>query len=231
MRKKDIAAMVEALRERDPGVAATIERGGYQACHRGEKVGYLEGMSDLYTIGVSLGRIVRFAGHQDGVYTVLPHSVVVAELMPPGKKIYGFTHDVTESWVGDVPRPFKSLSAEQTEDILYARFCEAYGIPPMDAETDKLLHVADNKALVAEVNIVGYSDPMYEWFAKAELVPDAEALRLTRRYARHVADWLCLEGGDDLPSGRFFERKFKEYMADAGLEVTAPGNPRLKAVA
>jgi len=217
-----------ALAMEDEGVAKTKARGGYMACHLAdEKISIDSGVPSLYTLGVSLGRIVRFAGHQEGVYTVLPHSLVVAALMPPEEGIYGLMHDVQETLTGDVPRPFKTAAAMRVEDALYARIARAYGVPdPCRADVAERVHKNDNKALVAEVEIVGYSDAMQEWFDEEELVPDREAVKLTRRYNRHVVDWMFKP---EL-SGAVFERKYREYMALAGLEIPNE-SPKLAAVA
>jgi hypothetical protein len=182
-------------------------------------------------MGVSLARIVRFTGNQEGVYTVLPHSLVVAALLPEDEGIFGLMHDTQESITNDVPRPVKTDAHALVEEILYERICRHYGIPyPCPEDVAKRLHKADNAALVAEAYIVGYADPMYEWFTEKELVLDPEAGRLTRRYVQEVERWMFTPEA----SGPLFERKYKEYMAKAGLEIpegVLGSVPKLAAVA
>jgi hypothetical protein len=195
----------------------------YQAMYAGEKINLEGGVPELRTIGISLARLVRFTGNQEGVYTVLPHSLVVAALMPAGEGIYGLMHDAHESVTNDVPRPMKCEGHTEIEDIISERIRRAYGIPPMPAAVAKRLKKADNAALVAEAYVVGYSDPMYDWFEEEELIPDQKAMRLTRRYVQEVARWMF---GPEL-SGPLFERKYKHYMEAAGLQpVTFRGGPR-----
>jgi len=193
--------------------------GHFMATHQGERIGAEGGVPTLYSIGVSLARIVRFAGHQEGVYTVLPHSLTVAALMPEGEGIYGLMHDTQECVTSDVPRPMKCDAHSQVEEIMYARIAEEYGVPyPYPDGVYERVRAADNKALVAEAYIVGYADPMYEWFTQQELVMDPEAGRLTRRYVRDVERWMF---NPEL-SGSLFVRKFRQYMAEAGLEIPQP---------
>lgn len=193
---------------------------GFMAAHSGERISLYGGVPSLNTMGVSLARLVRFAGHQDGVYTVLPHSLVVASLMPEGQGIYGLMHDAQESITNDVPRPMKSAQHAEVESIVAERICREYGIPyPFPKGVAKAVRDADTKALVAEAYIVGYSDPMYEWFTERELIPDQEAMRLTRRYVQDVERWMFTPS----LSGPLFERKYKHYMAEAGLAVPEAG--------
>jgi len=193
--------------------------GGYQALHQGETVSLdNDEVPTLYTMGVSLARIVRFAGHQEGVYTVLPHSLVVAALMPEGEGIFGLMHDTQESITNDVPRPSKCDGHSEVEEVYFERICKAYGVPyPIPKDLYARVRKADNAALVAEAYIVGYSDPMYDWFDEEELIPDQQALRLTRRYVQDVQRWMFTP---EL-SGPLFERKYRLYMDEAGLEIPA----------
>jgi hypothetical protein len=187
------------------------------ATREGERISLYEGVPNLTSVGTSLGRIVRFSGHQEGVYTVLPHSLCVARLMPTGEGIYGLTHDMQENVTSDVPRPMKSAQHCLVEEIVYDRMAEAYGIPPMTAEVAARVKEADTKALVAEAYIVGYADPMYEWFSELELIPDQEAMRITRQYSspKQIQQWMF----EPEKSAATFVRAYRKYMGEAGLEI------------
>jgi len=190
----------------------------YMATYGGEKVSLATDseMPSLNTIGISLSRLVRFAGHQEGVYSVLAHSLTVAELMPPGEEIFGLMHDAQESLTSDVPRPMKCEQHSAIEDALYERICRAHGVPhPYPKGVYARVRVNDNKALVAEATIIGYSSAMHDWFREEELVPDDEALAITRRHARKVQRWMFAD--DPQVTGRVFERAFRKYMKTAGL--------------
>lgn len=138
---------------------------------------------DLFSIGVSLGRIPRFAGHTKYLYTVLPHVLTVATIMPPEYSVFGLIHDAPEICCSDVPTPWKTEGAKERELDLYERIAEGHGlvwpIPEhVQAEVDK----ADRLALEAEAHVIGHP--------AAELVwpnPDPKTMELTEYHLQHVA--------------------------------------------
>lgn len=72
----------------------------------------------------ALGSIVRFNGHCRGQYTVLQHSIHVAECLPvgtaPALKLQALLHDAPEAYYGDITRPQKIVY----EQISGGKFAE-----------------------------------------------------------------------------------------------------------
>jgi hypothetical protein len=64
---------------------------------------------DPRDIAHALAHQVRFSGHVRGHYSVLEHSLRVAELVSPENKLYALLHDASEAYLKDVPRPLKQL--------------------------------------------------------------------------------------------------------------------------
>lgn len=102
----------------------------------------------------ALGQLVRFTGHCRGRYTVLEHSVRVANILPDELKYQGLLHDAPEAYYGDDSRPKKillnamtggdyQLACEKIDRVVFA----ALGVPwPLD---DAVQH-ADNILLATE---------------------------------------------------------------------------------
>jgi hypothetical protein len=179
----------------------------------GERVTLATGVPTIATIGVSLGRIVRFAGHTEHFYTVLAHSLTVAEIMPPKFGIYGLMHDSQECLVSDVPTPMKSQVARNREHVLQQRIYSAHGIPwPMSEKITELVEWADHAALIAEAHILKHPGAEAQWGPEF----DDEAARATKKNLKKVERWL-----DPTISGPMFVKEFKRYATLAGL--TDPG--------
>jgi hypothetical protein len=70
---------------------------------------------DIVDIVASLGNIVRFNGHCGGNYTVLQHSVQVAELCNQEFRFDGLMHDAGEAYYGDITRPQKIVLNELSD--------------------------------------------------------------------------------------------------------------------
>lgn len=175
----------------------------------GERVTLQSGAPSLNTLGVSLGRIVRFCGHTEYLYSVLAHSFVVAELVAPEERVYAFLHDTPETMVSDVPTPMKSQVARNRERVLLERIYIANGLPwPIPEEIQESIDDADHKALIAEAHILKHPGAEGQWGTTY----DSEAGRLTRKYAKKVFEWL-----DPTKSGPAFDKAFKKYYALAGL--------------
>jgi hypothetical protein len=67
---------------------------------------------DIGDVIDALGKIVRFGGHCHGTYTVLQHSVHVAELCNQEFRFDGLMHDAPEAYYGDITRPMKIVLRE-----------------------------------------------------------------------------------------------------------------------
>jgi len=62
---------------------------------------------DPVDIAHALSNICRFNGHIKRFYSVLHHSINVAQLLPPALYIHGLLHDAAEAYVCDLPSPIK----------------------------------------------------------------------------------------------------------------------------
>lgn len=177
----------------------------------GERVSLQTGAPSINTIGISLGRIVRFCGHTKLYYTVLAHSLAVAEIMPQEIAIYGLMHDAQESLVSDVPTPFKTQVARNREAVLLRNIYITHGLPwPIPDEVQDEIDQADHKALIAEAHILQHPGAAAQWGVSY----DEAAGKATRKYLKHVKGFL-----DPAKSGPYFERKFKKYRKLADLDV------------
>ncbi len=177
----------------------------------GERVTLSSGAPTINSIGVGLGRMVRFCGHTEKYYTVLAHSMTVAELVPPQFGIYGLMHDAQEALVGDVPTPMKTHVARNREYKLLERIYIANGLPwPIPEEAQEYVDMADELALIAEAHILRHPGAELQWGTEY----DDEAGRLTRKHLRKVKGWL-----DPSKSGTAFERAFNKYVTLAGFDA------------
>lgn len=64
---------------------------------------------DPRDIAHALAHQVRFSGHTRGHYSVLEHSLRVADLVSPENRLYALLHDASEAYLQDVARPLKQL--------------------------------------------------------------------------------------------------------------------------
>lgn len=177
----------------------------------GERITLQAGAPSINTIGVSLGRIVRFCGHTKEYYTVLCHSLAVAEIMPPEIAVYGLMHDAQESLVSDVPTPFKTQVARNREAVLLRNIYITHGLPwPIVDEIQDQIDDADHKALVAEAHILKHPGAKEYWGDTY----DQAAGKATCKYYKHVESFF-----DPLVSGPYFERKFNKYLKLANLDA------------
>lgn len=123
--------------------------------YTGRLVGPNNETPSLQDISTQLGRICRYAGAGVKFWSVLLHSLVVADLLPTHLKIYGLLHDATESMVGDIPRGFKDQWVSDVEDYMFDRILEEFGIPLLTTAEHTQVKAADDRALAGEVWTVG----------------------------------------------------------------------------
>lgn len=177
----------------------------------GERVTLTSGCPSIESIGVSLGRIVRFCGHTYLPYTVLGHSLTVAGIMPEHLAIGGLLHDTQEIMFSDVPTPMKSQVARNRERTVQERIYIGLGVPwPASEEMTAAIEEADHVALVAEANVLQHAGCIAQWGTEY----DAEAARLTRKYQKKTVEWFS----DPDASVAAFAKAFKKYYALAGLD-------------
>jgi hypothetical protein len=70
---------------------------------------------DIVDIIQALSNICRFNGHCRQRYTVLEHSVRVAEIVPEEFRFTALLHDAGEAYYGDITRPLKMVLHELTK--------------------------------------------------------------------------------------------------------------------
>lgn len=123
----------------------------------------------------ALSMMCRFAGHLNQFYSVAQHSVLVSELIEPQTpyaQLVGLTHDVSEAYLVDIPRPIKKFlpAYKRIESKLQLVVAEAFNINRTKSKTDydsQWLKDADNKALAIEAhNFV--NDPRKLWSIEAQ---------------------------------------------------------------
>jgi hypothetical protein len=181
-------------------------------CYQGEEVWPdNEGSPSLYSIGVSLGRVARFAGHTKYFYTVLPHVLTVAAIMPEEYAIYGLLHDAPEACVSDVPSPWKTQAAKAQESILIERIYKANGLEwPISAEAQAAVDLADHVVLVAEAHAIGHPAADPDWTGRPDVwpkEPDADAYEITLYHLDNIPQYLNAE-----IAGPIYEQAFVHYL-------------------
>ena len=151
----------------------------------------------LYSIGVALSRIPRFAGHTREPWTVLDHSLFVAALVDNEiateatqyLPLCALLHDAHEAMTSDVPTPFKNDDLRETQDMLDMHIAGRYipgGVATL-GELEPVLKELDYRALLAEALV--YGPPMLttpsmvkHYFGAEPLADDVELLKDMRRW-------------------------------------------------
>lgn len=123
-----------------PHVIETISGLGYN---------FVEPTVDMVTlddIAGALANTCRFGGHVDRFYSVAEHVVRVSELVEqanPWLALSGLHHDDHEAYLGDIPRPLKSLLGPEYDDL-----CKRADIIIADAIGYPWLSDTDRKSVV-----------------------------------------------------------------------------------
>lgn len=159
---------------------------------------------DLYSIGVSLGRMPRFAGHTKQLYSVLGHSLTVAAIMPDAYALFGLLHDAPEICCADVPTPWKSDSAKSNELELYERICQGHGLVwPLPEKVQALVDEADAAALAAEAHVLGHAEASHWWPSF-----DDQVAEITDFHLGHI-----LQMQQPEVAGPLYEEAFAHYAS------------------
>jgi len=115
-------------------------------------------MIEPHGIMHQLAMIPRWGGNVAWPYSVLQHSIIVAENLTQAEdKIYGFIHDWPEALLGgDVSTPWKLYFHSKGLDVnaIERRFMnliyQRLGIPAPSRETAERVHETDQRALATE---------------------------------------------------------------------------------
>lgn len=110
----------------------------------------LEKPPTLMEISISLGRLCRYNGHCHTFWSVLAHSMCVADILPDDLKLYGLLHDAGESIIGDIPTPVKLDSYVKFEMEQLQKIFKSLSITfPTDEQWKKVME-ADYEIFCAE---------------------------------------------------------------------------------
>lgn len=165
-------------------------------------------------IAVGLSGQIRFAAQTRFKYSVLAHSVVVANIIEPEHRIHGLLHDAPEAIVGDTVSTWKHEVTQQDEAHLLELIYANLGIDLPSDEAVQVVKKADYAALRAEAHALGHAQAE-RWWPRAEFDDQAEeAFRLTRgNVARDkTRDMLIAETAIQV---------FADALAAAGVDVGA----------
>jgi hypothetical protein len=181
-------------------------------CYDGEKVTLKGGAPTLFSMGVSLGRQVRWNGHYHDhrFYSILCHTCAVADLCKPKDRLRGAFHDVPEVLASDVPTPMKTKWARKREHILLRNICIVYGLGwPIPAAQEKRVKKIDDLVKTAEAHILKH--PSAEEFFPD---PDRDVMKVVNKYL-NMGNMLL----EPHTSGPFFEARFARYAKAAGHKL------------
>ena len=129
--------------------------------HLGNKFYYDDPHDDLSSIHIediahSLSKIQRFAGHSAG-WTVLEHSLLVCEIVKRdypynhAAQLHGLIHDAHESYIGDIPTPFKRFAGLADAERSVMSRVERAIAPGLDtSRSEAIVKRADLEALYVE---------------------------------------------------------------------------------
>ena len=161
-----------------------------------------EGSPSLYSIGVSLGRIPRFAGHTRDWYPVLAHTLTVARLMTPEWAVHGLLHDAAESVIGDCVATWKPKELEEIEAGILGRIYAKQGVELPTPEAVEMVKKADAMALAAEAHVCGHPAAKEYWPTYSD-----EVAELTEFHLENAPSMLFAE-----IAGPIFVEAFNHYV-------------------
>lgn len=129
---------------------------------------------DLGDIAHALANTCRYGGHCQRFYSVAEHAVFVSRRLErkgysKNVQLAGLHHDDAEAYLGDIPRPMKSLlgaAYRNLSDRMDAAICAGpltdYGVVPVDFHQAAVKN-ADNFALFVEARFLLPSQGKH-WF-------------------------------------------------------------------
>lgn len=127
---------------------------------------------DIFDIGWSLSRQIRYNGHIPFAYTVARHSVIMSHVVPPVYAMEALLHDAGEAYVSDIVYPMKKMvpAIEEIEDIITGlimqKYANANGEP---YKKSKVVDKYDLQSYEYECSLFGRSNGVrYSRFIEAE---------------------------------------------------------------
>lgn len=123
----------------------------------------------LSDIARGLSRMPRFAGQTASYYTVLAHTLTVADIVEPEYRLYALLHDAPEAIVADVPSPWKTTSAKDREyellELITRHYADQYEELewPWPQDAQDAVAQADYHALAAEAHVLGHAEADKHW--------------------------------------------------------------------
>lgn len=149
----------------------------------------------LEDIAVGLGRQSRFGGQTPIFYTVLCHSLVVAQLVPPAYRARAMFHDGHEGVMSDTPTTMKTPAQRALEQYMQGLIDDEQGLPA-DNIGDTYVKDADLSAMVGEARALGLADlsdkhrAYWHSFPYTDAVKKAETLTTMQVYAGNPFSYL-----------------------------------------
>jgi uncharacterized protein len=129
-------------------------------------------------IAHALSNICRFTGHVKVHYSVAEHCCRVSDICV-NNKMWGLLHDASETYVSDLPRPFKRLIGmepyrtyeKRVMDVICIRFGLPLGEPAEVKAADMRLLVTEQRDLMVNAAPEWYDveplpDPIKPWTAE-----------------------------------------------------------------
>ncbi len=107
-------------------------------------------------IGWALSMQCRYAGHCKQFYSVAEHSMLVADICPPGLKFEALLHDAAEAYILDLPSPLKALlqGYKAIEYKFEVAIREAFGLGEELRLRKSVIKDADYIAMATEVRLL-----------------------------------------------------------------------------
>lgn len=174
----------------------------------GRHIDAKSGTPSLTDLAVQLGREGRWCGAGRVFFTVLLHSMAVADLLPLKIQIHGLLHDADEVLTGDIPSPIKPEEMRRIQQAFRLRVYAELGVMPPCDNVVMLVKAADLRIRIGEAHVIG---PRNAASAKEFLPRDHAAEKIVSFYASRYqyADYLE-------PNGRAVEEFMKRCIASKG---------------
>ena len=107
---------------------------------------------DIVDVAHSLSNQCRFSGHCKFHYSVALHSYYVSQMCSDENKLWGLMHDLSESYIIDIPSPIKILPEfrfyREIENNIQNLACNKFGLPQ---KMPKEVNIIDKRMSATEM--------------------------------------------------------------------------------